>query len=274
MNVSSSSGPTLSIPSYPSPAISKTVSYAFSGEIVPPSPPPSSLPILHPPQPPATPPSAPPECKRNTSNQTAQVPLHHDSGARGMAARFPCSRQTLKRPMNRLSARQCFTPRSITALQPGLPQVRSPTLSNLFVRKSLSPSSLHGQRHQDSRARIHARPRPHTFRAPHPCSTPVLHIIGQPAWLSRITTNTFPAVFHSSTRPEPRDDPWSNRTLPRELAILLCNPTQTKQGDGYRTPSYHDPDASLQRKPGRSLVGLTYFIRSSTPSHPKTGLHR
>lgn len=40
------------------------------------------------------------------------------------------------------------------------------------------------------------------------------------------------AVLYSPTRPESRDVNWSNRTLPRELAILLRDSTQTKQRSG------------------------------------------
>ena len=124
MNVSLSSGPTLWTPSYPLPAISKTVSYASCGEIAPLSLLPSSLLLRHPPRSPVIPMSALRKSRKNWSIQRAQIPLHSDSAARGMGARLPCPRQSAKRPTkNRPGAIPRFMPLCTTAWLLGLPQV-------------------------------------------------------------------------------------------------------------------------------------------------------
>lgn len=156
MNASSSSGPTLSTPSFPSHVISRTISFPC-GEIgpltLPPSiPAPLSL---------ATQNLTLPHNRKNNPTLIARAPLLPLSVAPGMAAGCPCPPPNVKK--------QTKTPHTVRR-----PYMRQSTTASQLVSLQVGPTSL-----LTAPPHVHMRPGLQALSLPHPRSCPLRRIFGQ-----------------------------------------------------------------------------------------------
>lgn len=127
-----------------------------------------------------------------------------------------------------------------------------------FCFLSLTFSSFHRQRRSHSSYRISPRRQLHSFCSWRPSATSLLCILGNYSFYTIYLRLLFP-VLHSSNIPNTHICNRSHRSLPPKQSLLLGSPSTAKPCHRQCTPSHHNTDARLQRKPCYSPVSL-FFV--------------